>query len=563
MLAKISSRFNKGGQKDQSDHATTALSSPNLSSAEMEALALSPPSSIWRPRSPKPSSRPTTPSKLVSKFAYNGSKDPKLSLAYPAFINRFPSYAKTQQLDNLREREFRRLQESRVVYMDYMGACLYPDFLVKEHLQLLTQQVVGNTHSDSPSSTLSEKHVSAARQAVLSFFNASPEEYVCIFTSNCTSALKIVGESFPFEPASRFVLAEDSHNSVNGIRKFAEQKGSNVEYIPSRLGGGFDESKMLDALRDGTDAPSLLALTGQSNISGFRPNLPVILSAAKKQGYYTLLDGAALSSTSKISLNGASSSTDHLNGQVDALAISFYKLFGYPTGVGALVARKDFLRKLKKPWFSGGTVEVVMFPSGLTESKVPWERFEEGTLNYASLAAIPAGLRMTQELISGPKAVLPLRLGILHRWLHEALEGIKHSNGAPVVKVLTPNRESVDANKSQLSLGMGYILSLTFHDPTGTRMRNAEVSRQAAALGISLRTGCGCNPGAAVGLLGLRDDMARMQESTQGMSERIIEYADIEGMYGQEVGVVRLSLGLVSNFRDVWEVERFVRGLAQ
>lgn len=377
--------------------------------------------------------------------------------------------------------------------------------------------------------------------------------------SNCTGALKIVGESFPFEPASRLVLAEDSHNSVNGIRRFAEKQGSTVEYVPSRLGGGFDESNMLDALRHGTDSPSLLALTGQSNISGFRPNLPVVLSAAKKQGYYTLLDGAALASTSKISLNGPSSSTNHLNGQVDALAISFYKLFGYPTGVGALIARKDFLPKLQKPWFAGGTVDVVLFPRTATETRVPWERFEEGTLNYASLAAIPAGLHMLQGMISGPKAVLPLRLSILHRWLHEALEGIKHYNGAPVVKVLTPHRETVEANTSQSPLGMGYVLPLTFHYPTGARMSNDDVSRRAAAVGISLRTGCGCNPGAIIGLLSLKDDIARLQES---MSEGVIEYDDIEEFFGTDIGVVRLSLGLVSNFRDVWEVEKFVKGLA-
>jgi selenocysteine lyase/cysteine desulfurase len=80
---------------------------------------------------------------------------------------------------------------------------------------------------------------------VLSFFNAPAEDYVCIFTSNCTSALKLVGESFPFDPTSHFVLAEDSHNSVNGIRKFAESKGAIVHYVPSRLGGGFDELDLL------------------------------------------------------------------------------------------------------------------------------------------------------------------------------------------------------------------------------------------------------------------------------------------------------------------------------
>ncbi|KIM25342.1 hypothetical protein M408DRAFT_26329 [Serendipita vermifera MAFF 305830] len=395
-------------------------------------------------------------------------------------------------------------------------------------------------HMPKPNLTLSEKHVSAARQAVLSFFNASPEEYVCIFTSNCTSALKIVGESFPFAPASRLVLAEDSHNSVNGIRRFAEKQGSTVEFVPCRLGGGFDESSMLDAIREVIHSPSLLALTGQSNISGFRLNLPVILSVAKQQGYYTLLDGAALASTSKISLSGPSSSTDHLNGQVDTLAISFYKLFGYPTGVGALIARKVFLRKLKKPWFAGGTVDVVLFPYTVTESKVPLERS-----TYASGHDIRAE--------SGDPATpwYPPQM---------ATQGIKHSNGAPVVRILTPHRETVEANTSKSPLGMGYVLPLTFHDPTGVRMSNADISRKAAAVGISLRTGCGCNPGAVIGLLSLKDDIVRLQEST---SEGVIEYEDIEEFFGHDIGVVRLSLGLVSNFRDVWEVEKVVKGLAK
>jgi len=44
---------------------------------------------------------------------------------------------------------------------------------------------------------------------------------------------------------------------------------------------------------------------------------------------------------------------------VDAMAISFYKMFGYPTGVGALVVKKTFLAQLRRPWFAGGTGELV------------------------------------------------------------------------------------------------------------------------------------------------------------------------------------------------------------
>ncbi len=38
--------------------------------------------------------------------------------------------------------------------------------------------------------------------------------------------------------------------------------------------------------------------------------------------------------------------------------LSYYKIFGYPTGLGALLARKDTLSVLTKRYFGGGAVAV-------------------------------------------------------------------------------------------------------------------------------------------------------------------------------------------------------------
>lgn len=78
-----------------------------------------------------------------------------------------------------------------------------------------------------------------------------------------------------------------------------------------------------------------------------------LITYASDLGYYTLLDAAALAPSSKISLRDT---------PADAMAISFYKMFGFPTGVGCLVAKKSVLRQLKRPWFAGGTVDVVQVP---------------------------------------------------------------------------------------------------------------------------------------------------------------------------------------------------------
>lgn len=112
---------------------------------------------------------------------------------------------------------------------------------------------------------------------------------------------------------------------------------------------------------------SLFGYTGQSNVSNHKPSLDII-KYASALGYHTLLDAAALVPTSTFSL---------AEFPVDAMAISFYKMFGFPTGVGALVVKTSFLGHLRRPWFSGGSVNVVQVPGSLvTMSTHPHERFE-------------------------------------------------------------------------------------------------------------------------------------------------------------------------------------------
>lgn len=98
-----------------------------------------------------------------------------------------------------------------------------------------------------------------------------------------------------------------------------------------------------------------------------------MISHASSLGYHTLLDAAALAPTSVISLTEV---------PVDAMAVSFYKMFGYPTGIGALIAKESFLEKLERPWFAGGTVDIVQAPgTTFTMSQEVHERFEVGTAN--------------------------------------------------------------------------------------------------------------------------------------------------------------------------------------
>src|SRR5690606_3442188 len=107
----------------------------------------------------------------------------------------------------------------------------------------------------------------------------------------------------------------------------------------------------LEAQLTGVDpsARNLFAYPAQSNFSGVKHPLEWI-EIAREMGYDVLLDAAAFTPTSRLDLGKV---------KPDFVALSFYKMFGFPTGVGALLARRSALAKLHRPWFGGGTVRFV------------------------------------------------------------------------------------------------------------------------------------------------------------------------------------------------------------
>ncbi|KIL68701.1 hypothetical protein M378DRAFT_184635 [Amanita muscaria Koide BX008] len=427
-----------------------------------------------------------------------------------------------------------------------MGGALYPARLVKAHADFLYRNILGNTHSISNSSTLSQKYADEARAEVLRFLDA-PKGYVVIFTANTTGALKLVGESYPFTTDSSYVLCADSHNSVHGIREYARAKGASVQYIPSTPTGGLDSSTGQDILLRHKPSspmlvPSLFALTGLSNISNSKAMLS-IADYAGSLGYHTLLDAAALVPTSPFSL------TEH---PVDAIAISFYKMFGFPTGVGALVAKESFLAQLKRPWFAGGTIDVVQVPGTIvTKAHELYEQFEDGTINYLSLRAVTDGLR----LLSVYLPLLPLRLSCLLQYLVSSLSALRHdTTNTPVLRILSriPSRQVKIIDEQSET---GAMLSILFLGPEGELLPNSFIEFSASRRHISLRTGCVCNPGGAAALLGIEKDMASLYPGAT--------LDEFEKRLGRELGVVRISLGLANNFQDAWQVVQFAKAIGE
>ena len=244
-------------------------------------------------------------------------------------------------LEELRRTEFARLDAAGDVYLDYTGAGMYAESQLAEHLELLQRSVFGNPHSVNPTSTAMTELVESARRAVLEFFGAAPDEYVAVFTPNATGALRLVGEAYPFHPGGRFLLTFDNHNSVNGLREFARARGAETTYVPSVARDlRVDEQLLPRYLQDAPgDNRNLFAFPAQSNFSGVQHPLEWI-DLAHEHGWDVLVDAAAFVPTNRLDLG---------RWHPDFVPISFYKMFGWPTGVGCLLARRDALARLERP----------------------------------------------------------------------------------------------------------------------------------------------------------------------------------------------------------------------
>lgn len=322
----------------------------------------------------------------------------------------------------LRSKEFSRLDRLGHVYLDYTGAGLYAESQIRDYTKQLLDHVMGNPHSLNPSSLESTKIVEEARERIRQFFDA--DEYDVIFTLNATGALKLVGESYPFDSKSSFVLTADNHNSVNGIREFAKAKGATVRYVP------LNSELRIDSIEDYLESSSgpsdgLFAYPAQSNFSGVKHPLSWI-ETAHQMGYDVLLDAAAYVPTNRLSLKKANA---------DFVPISFYKMFGFPTGVGGLLVRHQSLKELPRPWFSGGTIRYVSTANDVHLLMDGPNAFEDGTINFLGILAISRGLDFLENL--GMERIGKHVLELTKMLLDE-LQSLKHSNGHSLVRIYGP-----------------------------------------------------------------------------------------------------------------------------
>ena len=483
------------------------------------------------------------------------------------------SIAPLTEVVRLRRREFRRLDGR--VYADYAGAPPFSEAALRASTEELLSGAHGNPHSElgwGDGGGASAAAAERLRHLTLEMCRADPSQYVCVLTSGATAALKLVADAYPWGAGSTFLYLRDNHNSVLGIREVAAQRGAATVAIAAAdlrsapVAAGALEPKGATPGGEGPD--HLFAFPLESNFAGVRYNEALV--AAVQQRRLAMIHpgsgpGAAAAGSRaaelapgrwRVLLDAAkacgSRPPDLTAHPADFVALSYYKIFGHPTGVGALLVRRDALPVLRRAYFGGGAVAAATAERRFHRPRPGVAGLEDGTLPFLSLPAAIHGFAFLQR--SGGWAAIEKRAGAVAARLRSALQALRHANGAPACQVYFA--DSSDASTGEWGAGLGAVVTFNVLrlDPAAGVVGYRQVERVAALEGISLRGGCMCNPGACAHALGLTpDDIEANFEAGH------VCWGDTDVMRGRPTGAVRASFGYASAPEDADAIAACVR----
>ena len=294
-------------------------------------------------------------------------------------------------LAELRRTEFARLDAGEHVYLDYTGAGLYAESQIEEHMQLLREHVFGNPHSANPTSSSDDRAGRAGARGACSR-SSTPHRRSTSSSSRRTQPARS-GSSARRTRSGPATASCSPSTTTTPSTASASSPAPAAPRRPTCRASPRIYASMSSCSR-ATSQRSAATTTTSSRFPPSRTSPAYTTrstgsSRRTTHGWDVLLDAAAFVPTNRLDL-----SLHH----PDFVALSFYKMFGWPTGVGALIARRDALAKLERPWFSGGTIVAAFVQREWYQSAPGAAHFEDGTVNFLNLPAIEIGLSFLERV---------------------------------------------------------------------------------------------------------------------------------------------------------------------
>ncbi|GAB7357617.1 hypothetical protein MBLNU459_g0117t1 [Dothideomycetes sp. NU459] len=265
-----------------------------------------------------------------------------------------------------------------------------------------------------------------------------------------------------------------------------------------------------------------------------------------KAATYTLLDAAALASTAPLSLADTATAPDFV-------ALSFYKIFGFPN-VGALLVQKKSQHVLEnRRYFGGGTVDMIISINDTWHAKKETslhERLEDGTLPFHSIFALDHAMNVHERLYGpNPMKFISHHTAQLGKQMYDGLLNLRHGNGRPLVRIYKDENAIYGDPSVQ-----GSTIAFNVQGADGKIVGYEEVEEAADERKIFVRSGSLCNPGGVATYLNWSPTEMK---AAFAAGHRCSHPTQV--MLGKPTGVVRVSMGAMSIAADVQGFLNFLR----
>lgn len=423
---------------------------------------------------------------------------------------------------------------------------------------------------------------SAIKKRIMGFLNISENDYCMVFTSNKSSAFKLVAESYPFQSSRKLLTVYDyKSEAVETMVSTSEKRGArflSTEFKWPRLRIRSEKlRKMIVRKRKNKKSTrGLFVFPHQSRLTGASYSYQW-MNVAQENGWHVLLDACALGPKD---MNSFGLSLF----QPDFLVCSFYKVFAEnPTGFACLFVKKSTVsvleasactgivslipaKKLSRlPDDSSGTdtdldktyslaaqedeqgeiSEIKKKEINCKENGSENSKLGESDVAQENNGSLEIECRGLDQVDSLGLILISSRGRCLINWLINALLKLHHpdtENKIPLVRIYGP----------KVKFDRGPALAFNLYDWKGEKVEPVLIQKLADRSNISL----------SHGFL----HQIWFSDKYEEEKERVIERRKSEGkeMRGnkkipdQGITVVTTALGFLANFEDAYRLWSFV-----
>lgn len=384
---------------------------------------------------------------------------------------------------------------------------------------------------------------SSIRKRIMEFLNISSNDYSMVFTSNKSSAFKIVSEVYPFQTSRKLLTVYDyKSEAVDAIVSGSEKRGAKImsaEFKWPRMRiHSVRLRKIMERKRKKKKMRGLFVFPLQSPTTGASYSYQW-MSIAQENGWHVLLDACALGPKDMDSFGLSLIKPEFL-------ICSFYKVFGEnPTGLGCLFVKKSIVSIIEDSTCVGIAT--------LVPAKNLSSQFEEENSSGTDQEKGQSPESSNQIVVHDKKNIeyrgldhvdslglmqISTRTRCLINWLINGLTKLEHPNTetkSPLVQIYGP----------RIRFDRGPALAFNVYDWKGEKVEPSLVQKLSDRNNISLSQG-------VLHQIWFADKYAEEKE-------KVITVGGAKKTKGlQEIPVVTAAITYLANFEDVYRLWAFV-----